>query len=99
MGLNFTGQWVEHDELNKFAMAGVPFTVWGEQRDHRCIARLAPTTVRADTSLPNICSRTVHGARRTARLDHRDFGSHELRIRRDGYLLSHQQAGLEPELT
>lgn len=93
MGLIFTGQWVDHDELNKLAMAGVPFTVWGEQREQQMYC-----TVGTDNRQGGRIA-TEHliaqGARRILIIG--DFGSHELRNRHDGYLLAHQQAGLEPD--
>lgn len=93
MGLIFTGQWVEHNELNKLAMAGVPFAVWGEQRDQQMYC-----TVGTDNRQGG-CIATEHliaqGARRILIIG--DFGSHELRNRHEGYLLAHEQAGLKAD--
>lgn len=97
MGLIFTGQWVEHDELNKLAMSGVPLAVWGEQREQQMYC-----TVGTDNRQGGRIA-TEHliakGARRILIIG--DFGSHELRNRHDGYLLAHQQAGItvDPALT
>lgn len=93
MGLIFTGQWVEHDELNKLAMSKVPFVVWGEQREQQMYC-----TVGTDNRQGGRIA-TEHlmaqGARRILIVG--DFGSHELRNRHEGYLAAHADAGLVPD--
>jgi DNA-binding LacI/PurR family transcriptional regulator len=96
MGLVFTGQWVEHDALNKLAMSGVPLAVWGEQREQQLYCTVGTDNIHGGKIA------TEHllqqGARRILIIG--DFGSHELRNRYQGYLQAHHEAGLEaaPEL-
>jgi DNA-binding LacI/PurR family transcriptional regulator len=93
IGLIFTGQWLQHDELNELAMGKVPFAVWGEQQpqqmyctvgtDNRQGGRLATEHLFAQ------------GAKHIAIIG--DFGTHELKNRHEGYLLAHQQRGVAPD--
>lgn len=90
MGLVLTGQWVDHDELNKLAMRGVPLAVWGEQREQQMYCTVGTDNRQGGRiATEHLIAR---GARRILIIG--DFGSHELRNRHDGYLLAHQQAGL-----
>ncbi|MFP5391055.1 MAG: LacI family DNA-binding transcriptional regulator [Gammaproteobacteria bacterium] len=93
MGLIFTGQWVEHDQLNQLAMAKVPFVVWGEQQ-----AQQMYCTVGSDNRHGGRIA-TEHliarGARRIAIVG--DFDGPELRNRHEGYLAALQQAGLQAD--
>jgi DNA-binding LacI/PurR family transcriptional regulator len=90
MGLIFTGQWIDHRQLNKLAVLGVPFVVWGEQQDQQLYR-----TVGSD-NLHGGYLATRHlieqGARRILIIG--DFGSPELRKRREGYWQAHRDAGL-----
>jgi DNA-binding LacI/PurR family transcriptional regulator len=96
VGLIFTGQWIDHEELNKLSLSGVPFAVWGEQRERQMYC-----TVGTDNREGGRIA-TEHlimqGARRVLIIG--DFGSYELRNRHEGYLLAHAQAGIDvsPEL-
>ncbi len=91
MGLIFTGQWVEHDQLNELAMSRVPFVVWGEQQEQQMYC-----TVGTDNRHGGRIA-TEHliaqGARRIAIVG--DFGGPELRNRHDGYLQALKDHGLE----
>jgi len=93
MGLIFTGQWLQHDQLNELAMARVPFAVWGEQQEQQMYC-----TVGTDNRQGGKIA-TAHllaqGSKRIAIIG--DFGSHELRNRHEGYLLAHQEAGVTPD--
>jgi len=92
-GLIFTGQWLDHDQLNELAMSKVPFVVWGEQRDQQLYC-----TVGTDNRQGGRFA-TEHlleqGARHVAIIG--DFGTIELKQRLEGYLLAHRERGLEPE--
>jgi DNA-binding LacI/PurR family transcriptional regulator len=93
MGLIFTGQWVEHDQLNQLAMARVPFVVWGEQQEQQMYC-----TVGTDNRHGGRIA-TEHliaqGARRIAIIG--DFGGLELRNRHEGYLMALQEQGLSAD--
>jgi DNA-binding LacI/PurR family transcriptional regulator len=93
MGLIFTGQWLQHDQLNELAMSKVPFAVWGEQQPQQMYC-----TVGTDNRQGGRIA-TEHlfaqGARRIAIIG--DFGTFELQNRREGYLLAHQQRGVTPD--
>ena len=91
-GLIFTGQWLDHDQLNELAMSKVPFGVWGEQREQQLYC-----TVGTDNRQGGRLA-TEHllaqGARRVAIIG--DFGSPELKQRHEGYVQAHRERGLEP---
>jgi DNA-binding LacI/PurR family transcriptional regulator len=93
LGLIFTGQWLEHDQLNELAMAKVPFVVWGEQRQQQLYC-----TVGTDNRQGGRLA-TAHllqrGARHVAIIG--DFGTPELENRYQGYLDAHRDAGLAPD--
>jgi len=93
VGLIFTGQWLQHDQLNELAMAKVPFAVWGEQQSQQMYC-----TVGTDNRQGGKIA-TDHlfaqGAKRIAIIG--DFGSHELENRYEGYRLSHQEHGVAPD--
>ena len=90
VGLIFTGQWLQHDQLNELAVAKVPFTVWGEQQPQQMYC-----TVGTDNRQGGKIA-TDHlfaqGAKRIAIVG--DFGSYELQNRHEGYLLAHQERGI-----
>jgi DNA-binding LacI/PurR family transcriptional regulator len=92
-GLIFTGQWLDHDQLNELALGKVPFVVWGEQREQQIYC-----TVGTDNCQGGRLA-TEHlldkGARRVAIVG--DFGTPELKQRYEGYLLAHRERGLEPD--
>lgn len=92
-GLIFTGQWLDHDQLNELAMAKVPFAVWGEQRERQVYC-----TVGTDNRQGGRLA-TAHllaqGARHVAIIG--DFGTLELQHRHEGYLLAHQECGIAPD--
>lgn len=93
LGLIFTGQWLEHDQLNELAMARVPFAVWGEQRQQQLYC-----TVGTDNRQGGQLATThllERGARHIAIVG--DFGTPELQNRYQGYVDAHHAAGLTPD--
>lgn len=93
LGLIFTGQWLEHDELNELAMAKVPFVVWGEQRQQQLYCTVG-TDNRQGGKLAT-AHLLAQGARHIAVIG--DFGTPELENRYQGYLDAHREAGLAPD--
>jgi DNA-binding LacI/PurR family transcriptional regulator len=91
-GLIFTGQWLDHDQLNELAMSRVPFVVWGEQREQQMYCTVGTDNRQGGRLV------TEHlleqGAREVAIIG--DFNTPELKNRHEGYLLAHRERGMEP---
>lgn len=92
-GLIFTGQWLDHEQLNELAMAKAPFVVWGEQSEQQIYS-----TVGTDNRQGGFLA-TEHllkqGAQKIAIIG--DFGTLELKNRYEGYVAAHHALGLEPD--
>jgi DNA-binding LacI/PurR family transcriptional regulator len=91
-GLIFTGQWLAHQKMNEMAMAGIPFTVWGAERQRQIYS-----SVGTDNRKGGFLA-TEHlfeqGARKIAFVG--EVTSDELRLRHLGYLDAHQAHGIAP---
>jgi DNA-binding LacI/PurR family transcriptional regulator len=93
LGMIFTGQWLDHDELNTLALNGVPFAIWGEKHEQQMYCTVGTDNVQGGMiATEHLLSQ---GAKRIAIIG--DFGSHELKSRHEGYLLAHKQRGIEPD--
>ena len=91
--LIFTGQWLRHERLNELAGAGVPFAVWGEQREQQLYCTVG-TDNRHGGELAT-AHLLAQGAQRIAIIG--DLSGHEIGQRYAGYLQAHRNAGVNPD--